>query len=145
MARAEFLQALTPKVGILRGLRGFMRAQGYNRSYILRYLTLALTETVAQVKVKGLSTESLLKGLRFPVKQVHGRYPHLRIEDLGSEVKGFALGIMNISGFPSKSGIPTSLLQNMKPTRRRTKQRTNKATDTGADSRYHSFQCPAYF
>jgi hypothetical protein len=31
-------QFLTPKLNVLRGLRGFLRAQGYNRSYILRYL-----------------------------------------------------------------------------------------------------------
>lgn len=65
LARAHELvhQALTPKLNLLRELHGFARAQGYNRSYVLRYLEEALCETVAQLRVKGLSKTSILDKL----------------------------------------------------------------------------------
>lgn len=44
-----------------------MRAQGYNRSYLLRYLEEAIAETVAQLRVNGFSKTNLIRGIRFPV------------------------------------------------------------------------------
>ena len=86
-------QVLTPKVNILRRLRGFIRAQGYNRSYILRYLEEALAETVAQVGVKGWQVKNVVEGLRFPVER-----GYLAVGDRSQEARGLLLGPITVGG-----------------------------------------------
>ncbi len=86
-------QFLTPKLNLLRALRGFTRVQGYNRSYILRYLEEALAETVAQLRVKGFTAANVLEGVRFPVA-----YGYVSIVKIQAEVKGLFLGPINVGG-----------------------------------------------
>ncbi|HLK40618.1 MAG TPA: hypothetical protein VKU41_27890 [Polyangiaceae bacterium] len=57
---------LTPKMGPLRGFRVRLRASRYYRSALFKYLEEALAETIAQLRVNGLS--GLIEGLRYPVK-----------------------------------------------------------------------------
>ena len=86
-------QFLTPKLNLLRGLRGFVRAQGYNRSYILRYLEEALAETYAQLRVRGVSRANIIKGAHFPVK-----YGYVSFAQMGQEARGLLLGPINVGG-----------------------------------------------
>lgn len=86
-------QFLTPKLNVLRGLRGFMRAQGYNRSYILRYLEEALAETTAQLRVKGVNKANLIEGFKFPVAN-----GYITVAKLQAEAKGLLLGPINVGG-----------------------------------------------
>ncbi len=86
-------QFLTPKLNLLRGLRGFLRAQGYNRSYILRYLEEALAETVAQLRVKGISQANLVEGLRFPVAN-----GYVTVAKIGAEARGLLFGPIIVGG-----------------------------------------------
>lgn len=67
LAHEQVHQFLTPKLRVLRRLRTFMRAQGYNRSYVLRYLEEALAETRAQLSVKGFTKVNFIEGMRFPI------------------------------------------------------------------------------
>lgn len=95
LARAHELvhQFLTPKLNLLRGLRGFARAQGYNRSYLLRYLEEALCETIAQLRVKGINTANFLEGVRFPVN-----YGYVSVVNIQAEGRGMLLGPINVGG-----------------------------------------------
>ncbi len=86
-------QILTPKLNLLRGLRGFLRAQGYNRSYILRYLEEALAETVAQMRVKGIIRANVIEGLRFPVAN-----GYVTVAKIGEEARGLLLGPVIVGG-----------------------------------------------
>lgn len=86
-------QFLTPKLNILRGLRGFTRAQGYNRSYILRYLEEMFAETFAQFKVKGINRANFVEGFNFPVTN-----GYVTVTKLKAEAGGLLLGPINVGG-----------------------------------------------
>jgi hypothetical protein len=60
---------LTPRFIALRTLRVQLRASGYLKSALLRYLEEAMTETVAQVWRLGLSKSTLFQGVTFPVRE----------------------------------------------------------------------------
>lgn len=86
-------QLLTPKLNVLRGLRGFLRAQGYNKSYLLRYLEEMLAETFAQLKVKGITSKNLFEGLQFPVSN-----GYVTITAMKAEAGGLLLGPITVGG-----------------------------------------------
>lgn len=96
MARAHELvhQLLTPKLRVLRRLRMFMQNQGYNRSYLLRYLEEAMAETYAQLRVKGFSKANLIRGVRFPI----GRTYMVTVGDIGGEIRQIFLGPITVGG-----------------------------------------------
>src|SRR5262249_12231667 len=74
---------LTPRLGILRTFRVRLGMSGYLRSSLLQYLEEAIAETVAQLRVNGLS--GALEGLKFPVEN-----GYVTISDLACE--GVAIG-----------------------------------------------------
>ena len=59
-------QKLTPRFGPLRTFRVRLNASQYYRTALFKYLEEALAETVAQIKVNGLS--GLIEGITFPVR-----------------------------------------------------------------------------
>lgn len=67
LARAHEMvhQFLTPRFGVLRAFRVRLSMSGYVRSQLLQYLEEAIAETVAQLRVNGMS--AILEGVKFPV------------------------------------------------------------------------------
>jgi hypothetical protein len=94
LAHEQVHQFLTPKLAVLRQLRTFLRAQGYNRSYLLRYIEEALAETIAQVRVKGLTKGNLIEGVRFPI----GEDYMVTVGDIKGEVRQIFLGPITVGG-----------------------------------------------
>lgn len=84
-------QFLTPKLYPLRSIRVQLSLEGYNRSYLLRYLEEALAETYSQLRTRGLP--GLPEGVRFPVAN-----GYVTLAKLGTEASGFFLGPLNVSG-----------------------------------------------
>lgn len=84
-------QMLTPKLRFLRDVRVTMAMEGYNRSYLLRYLEEALAETYALVRSRGAGFA--LEGIKFPVKN-----GYVTIAKMGQEATGVMLGPLNIGG-----------------------------------------------
>jgi hypothetical protein len=90
---------LTPKLYFLRNVRVSLRAEGYSRSYILRYVEEAMAETYALVKSRGPGWA--LEGVRFPVKN-----GYMTIQGasgagwaaLRREALGICLGPINVGG-----------------------------------------------
>lgn len=76
-------QFLTPRFGVLRTFRVRLGMSAYLRSVLLKYLEEAIAETVAQLRVNGLS--DVLRGVKFPVTN-----GYLSINNLLSE--GAAIG-----------------------------------------------------
>lgn len=94
LAHEQVHRFLTPRLQVLRQLRTFMRAQGYNRSYVLRYLEEAMAETNAQVRVKGLTRANLIEGIRFPI----GDDYDITVGAMKSELKQIFLGPIIVGG-----------------------------------------------
>jgi len=61
-------QFLTPRFGVLRTFRVQVAISGYTRVALLRYLEEALAQTVALVRVQGISF--VLEGIKFPFAMV---------------------------------------------------------------------------
>jgi hypothetical protein len=87
-------QMLAPKLNVLRELRAYMQMSAYRRSYLLRYIEEAMAETYAQVRVHGIGTQYLLKGLKFPVNAHYA----ITITALRSEAAGILLGPIVVGG-----------------------------------------------
>ena len=79
---------LTPKLYPLRNFRVTLAMNGYNKSFLLRYLEEAIAETAAQVGVYGF--KNAVVGVRFPIK---GNYVSLAA--MKTEIKGIFLGPIN--------------------------------------------------
>lgn len=88
-------QFIAPKFYLFRELRAFMRQSGYLRSYLLRYLEEALAETIGQMRARGMSTEYLIQGLKFPI--VNTEY-QITYSLLRSEAGGILLGPVVVGG-----------------------------------------------
>ena len=88
-------QFLTPKLGLLRNIRIYVKQSGYARSFMLRYLEEALAETIAQLRVHGMSGEHILKGLKFPLQGTHYQITYAA---LGMEARGLLLGPVTVGG-----------------------------------------------
>jgi len=84
-------QFLTPKFYFLRNARIQLATEGYNRSYLLRYLEEALAESVAQLRTKGMT--GLPEGISFPVKN-----GYVTVAKMGKEAAGILLGPINVAG-----------------------------------------------
>ena len=82
---------LTPKLYFLREVRIKLAMEGYNRSYLLRYLEEALAETYALVKTVGRT--AILEGIRFPV-----RNGYVTVLAMLREVQGILLGTVLVGG-----------------------------------------------
>ena len=80
---------LSPRLGPMRQLRAQLRASGYWRSSVLRYLEEAMAESYAQLRVNGL--DGILVGIRFPLQ---GGY--VTISQMAAE--GTAIGNITIGG-----------------------------------------------
>lgn len=94
LAHEKVHQFLTPKLRVFRRVRTFLRAQGYNRSYLLRYLEEAIAETTAQIRVKGLAKANLIEGIRFPL----GDDYMVTVGDIKGESRQIFLGPIMIGG-----------------------------------------------
>jgi hypothetical protein len=94
-------QFLTPKLYFLREVRIKLMLEGYNRSYLLRYLEEAMAQTYALIRTKGLA--GTLEGIKFPV--VNG---YVTVTKLGGEVAGVFLGRINVSGNTYRVSIEAS-------------------------------------
>jgi hypothetical protein len=79
---------LTPKLYFLREVRVRVAMEGYNRSYLLRYLEEALAQTVAELRTSGY--QGLPAGISFPVKN-----GYVTLAKMGEEVAGVLLGPVN--------------------------------------------------
>ena len=82
---------LTPKLYPLRNLRVKMTMDGYNKSFIFKYLEEALAETVAQVGTYGF--KNALVGIKFPIKE-----NYLTLAQMGTEATGIFLEPINAGG-----------------------------------------------
>ncbi len=80
---------LTPKFYFLRQVRIKIAMEGYNRSYLLRYLEEAIAESNMILRTKGIG--GMLEGISFPVKN-----GYVMIAKMGTEVKGILLGPINV-------------------------------------------------
>lgn len=78
-------QILTPRLYFLRNIRIKAAIEGYNRSYLLRYLEEALAESYSQLRARGLP--GLISGIRFPV-----RNGYVTIGAMVRETRGILLG-----------------------------------------------------
>lgn len=87
-------QFLSPKFYLLREPLIFLKQSGYNKSYILRYIEEAFAETVALMRKNGLSSKSIVDGLRFPLNNNY----ELSIALLRLEAAGVLLGPITVSG-----------------------------------------------
>ncbi|EMH4161953.1 hypothetical protein RJ498_001184 [Pluralibacter gergoviae] len=88
-------QFIAPKFYIFREFRAFMRQSGYLKSYLLRYLEEVLAETVAQMRVRGMSMEYVIQGLKFPI--VNTEY-QITYSLLRAEAAGILLGPVVVGG-----------------------------------------------
>jgi hypothetical protein len=87
---------LSPKVGPLRVLRAQLKASGYWRSALLRYLEEAMAESYAQLRLQGL--REALAAVRFPID---GGY--VTVSQLLAE--GTAIGNIAIGGMQFTVGV----------------------------------------
>jgi hypothetical protein len=80
---------LSPRFGPLRRLRASVRATGYWRSSLLRYIEEALAESYAQLRVEG--ARKLIVGIRFPIEN-----GYITVSELAGE--GVAIGNIIVGG-----------------------------------------------
>ncbi len=80
---------LSPRFSPMRQLRAQLRASGYWRSALLRYIEEAMAESYAQLRVRGF--ENILVGIRFPIE---GGY--VTVSQVATE--GIAIGNITVSG-----------------------------------------------
>jgi hypothetical protein len=89
-------QFLTPKLQAFRGYRIDLRATGYAKSQLLRYLEEALAESYAQLRVNGV--KGLPAGMRFPIDNAHYQVTISGILREGAIVGGIYLGAITVGG-----------------------------------------------
>ena len=65
--------------------------EGYNRSYLLRYLEESMAQTHPLVRTQGLS--GTVEGIAFPV-----RNGYVTVRKMGGELLGVFLGTFNVGG-----------------------------------------------
>lgn len=82
---------LTPRFYFLRNVRVRLGMEGYNRSYLLRYLEEALAQATALLRTKGLAGG--IEAMCFPV-----RNGYVTVAKMGQEVAGILLGPVNVGG-----------------------------------------------
>ena len=80
---------LSPRIAPLRQLRASLKASGYWRSSLLRYLEEALAESFAQLKTAGL--RQAISGFRFPIERNYVTVVAMRAE-------GIAIGTIVFEG-----------------------------------------------
>jgi len=85
-------QFFTPKLYFLRDVRVTMRWEGYNRSYLLRYLEEVLAEGYALLRTQG---GGFISAMRFPVM---AQPPYVTVAKMGEEARGIVLGNVNVGG-----------------------------------------------
>jgi hypothetical protein len=93
---------LSPKTGPLQVLRAQLKASGYWRSSLLRYLEEAMAEGYAQLRVNGL--EKMLIGVRFPIDGGYVTMSQLASE--GIAIGNIILGGMNFTVFVADGDLP---------------------------------------
>jgi hypothetical protein len=84
---------LSPRLRVFRQFRADLKASGYWRSAILRYLEEALAESYAQLKIRGVS--QAFRALTFPIGEAP--YGYVTVSELASE--GAALGSIAVGGY----------------------------------------------
>src|SRR5207249_3265377 len=84
-------QFFTPKLYFLRDVRVTMNVEGYNRSYLLRYLEEVLAEGYALLRTQG---GGFISAIKFPVKAG----PYVTVAKMGEEARGLVLGTVNVGG-----------------------------------------------
>jgi hypothetical protein len=84
---------LSPRFRVFRQFRADLKASGYWRSAILRYLEEALAESYAQLQIRGLS--HAFRALTFPIGEAP--YGYVTVSELASE--GAALGSIAVGGY----------------------------------------------
>jgi hypothetical protein len=94
LAHEQVHQFLSPKLRVLRQLRTFIAVQGYNRSYVLRYIEEAMAETIAQIRVKGLTKANVIEGIRFPI----GSGYDVTVGTIKGELRQVFLGPITVGG-----------------------------------------------
>jgi hypothetical protein len=95
LAHEEVHSKLSPKaMNALRELRADIAEQTYTHVGTLRALEEGLAETVAQVKVNGLSVRSVLDGITFPVRQ-----GYVSLGVLAGEAGVGAAGVITVGGY----------------------------------------------
>ena len=82
---------LTPKFYPLRRVRVRLRNEGYNRSYLLRYLEEALAQSNTLLHTRGLG--GAIEAICFPVEN-----GYVTVAQMGKEASGFLLGPINVGG-----------------------------------------------
>ncbi|HET6280671.1 MAG TPA: hypothetical protein VFH73_06895 [Polyangia bacterium] len=82
---------LTPRLYFMRRIRIKVAMEGYNRSYLLRYLEEALAETYALVRTEGMG--SVVEGLKFPVQN-----GYVTVVSMTREATGILIGTIVVGG-----------------------------------------------
>lgn len=90
----ERYMAIAPKFYLLRELRVFMRQSAYSKSYILRYPEEALAETIGLLRARGMSSEYIIQGFKFPL----GNTYEITFSLLRQEAAGILLGPVSVGG-----------------------------------------------
>lgn len=93
---------LSPKFRYLRQFRARLKASGYWRSALLRYLEEALVEGYSRFKVQGLLPA--LKAVSFPIGPAP--YGYVTVSELVAE--GTAIGAITVSGLRLTTYLSTS-------------------------------------
>lgn len=88
-------QFIAPKFYLFREFRSFMRQSGYLKSYLLRYLEEALAETVALMRARGLSSETIISGLKYPIAYTNNQITYTLMRH---EAAGILLGPVVVGG-----------------------------------------------
>ncbi len=82
----------TPRLGLLRNFRVQLKAAGYTRSVILKYLEEAMAETYAQLRINGF--KGALTGIRFPVAN-----NYVSISELAAEGEAIGTIVIGVQRF----------------------------------------------
>lgn len=90
----ERYMAIAPKFYLLRELRVFMRQSAYSKSYILRYPEEALAETIGLLRARGMSSEYIIQGFKFPL----GNTYEITFSLLRQEAAGILLRPVSVGG-----------------------------------------------
>jgi hypothetical protein len=81
----------TPRLYFLRNVRIKIAREGYNRSYLLRYLEEALSQGWTLLRRRGVVAS--FEGISFPVKN-----GYVGMAEMGSELHGIAMGTVLFGG-----------------------------------------------
>jgi len=82
----------TPRLGFLRNFRVQLKAAGYTRSVLLKYLEEAMAETYAQLRINGI--KGALTGIRFPVAN-----NYVSISELAAEGQAIGTIVVGVQQF----------------------------------------------